>query len=191
MTLTVKPVVGAVLGAALLLTGCTDAGNDATQVVTETVTASDAHATGNSETTAPTTATAASATPGRDDDDPVFAAIEAALAAYQGAIVVDIDRDDGDAYDIDVVMGDDQVELEVTADGTVREDEREGDDDDVREARAATVSASDAIRQALEQHPEGALDELELDEEDGVLRWEVDLDDSQRSELVELEIPAA
>ena len=55
-------------------------------------------------------------------------AIDAVLAAHRGAIVVDVDRDDAETYDVDVVRGGEVVELEVGPDGTVREEEREGVD---------------------------------------------------------------
>ena len=88
------------------------------------------------------------------------------------------------------MVGAEVIELEVDADGTVREDEREDEDDDVAKAQAATVTAAEAIGEALDQHTDGFLDEAELDEDDGVLRWKVELDDADRNDLVELELPA-
>ncbi|MCS5479141.1 hypothetical protein NYP18_05685 [Corynebacterium sp. YIM 101645] len=124
-------------------------------------------------------------------EDPVFAAIDAALAAYPGGIVVDVDREDGrHTYDIDIVLDNQVIELEVGVDGTVREDERESDDDDAREAHAATVTAAEAIRDALDRHPEGYLDEAQLDEDDGRLYWEIELDDANFNALAELDLPA-
>lgn len=193
MTSSAKLAAGAVFGSALFLSACTGAGEQgapATETVTQTATAESAPAGGTatqSSTTAP--ADTADRTGG---DDPVFAALDAALSEHAGAIVVSVDRDDRDAYDVDVVSGEHVIELEIGGDGTVREDERErDDDDDVREAWTATVTAADAIGQALDQHPDGVLDEIELDEDDGSLHWDIDLDDAQRGDLVELEIPAA
>lgn len=124
-------------------------------------------------------------------EDSVFAAMDAALTTYPGSIVVDVDREDGrHTYDIDIVLDNQVIELEVDVDGTVREDEREEDDDDVREARAATVTAAEAIREALDRHPDGYLDEAELDEEDGRLYWEIELDDANFNDLAELDLPA-
>lgn len=203
MTSSTKPAAGAVLASALVLSACSGGGGETTsETVTQTVTheshsathttspaTSASSSTASSPTTQGTTASPSRAVP-PSGGDPVFAAIDAALGAHQGAIVVDIDRDDGDSFDIDVVVGNEQIELEVSAGGAVREDEREADDDDVREAHAATVTAADAIRQALDRHPGGVLDELELDEDDGALRWEIDLDDDRRGDLAEVEIPA-
>ena len=171
---------------AIALSACGGGGAEpAAETVTQTVTESGAPA----ASAAPSSASTPSSGPREDGDDPVFAAIDAVLAAHRGAIVVDVDRDDADTYDVDVVRGGEVVELEVGPDGTVREEEREGDDD-VREAQAATVTAADAIRRALEQYPGGVLDEIELDEDDGALHWEVDLDDDARNDLAEVHIPA-
>lgn len=180
--------------AALTLGACTDTGTTET-TVTETTTAEAAPTTASTATTA-TTAAAETTETTQDStpvtgEDPVFATIDVVLADHPDGIVTDIDREDGRVvYDIDVVVGDQVIELEVDADGNVREDERESDDDDVAEARAATVTAADAIRQALDQIPDGVLDEAELDEDDGALRWEIELDDADRNDLAEITIPA-
>ena len=177
--------------AALTLGACTDTGTTET-TVTETTTAEAAPTTATTATTAAaeTTETTQDSAP-VTGEDPVFAAIDAVLADHPDGIVTDIDREDGRVvYDIDVVVGDQVIELEVDADGNVREDERESDDDDVAEARAATVTAADAIRQALDQIPDGVLDEAELDEDDGALRWEIELDDADGNDLAEITIPA-
>ena len=52
------------------------------------------------------------------------------------------------------------------------------------------AAVNQAIGEALDQHTDGFLDEAELDEDDGVLRWKVELDDADRNDLVELELPA-
>lgn len=92
-----------------------------------------------------------------------------------------------DVYDIDVVVGQDVLELVVNAGtGEVREEERDTDDDSVREANDAQMNIRAAIEQALEQHPDGVLDEISLNEEDGRLEWDIDLDDANRNDLTEL-----
>lgn len=191
MTSSAKLAAGTALASALLLSACTgDGGGTAQETMTQTVITEGSPATTDDASTAQDTSTSADAGAQQAGDDPVFAAIDAALGAHPGAIVVDVDRDDGDTYDIDVVVGEEQIELEVSTDRAVREDERDGDDDDVREAQAVTVSATDAIRQALDQHPGGVLDQLELDADDGAMTWEIDLDDAQRHDLAELDLPA-
>ncbi|MGD7003611.1 PepSY domain-containing protein [Corynebacterium halotolerans] len=190
--------IGIALGASLFLAACsgteeTSSPETVTQTAdqdaTETTTANDT--TTSEDTSADTTTSATDTTEQQNGDDPVFAAIDAVLAEHADGIIVDIDReDDREIYDIDVVVGNEVIELEVDGDGTIREDDREGDDDDVREAQDATVTAADAIRDALNQHPEGVLDEAQLDEDDGRLNWEIDLDDADRNDLAELSLPA-
>lgn len=146
---------------------------------------------GGGQSEAPATTVTSTSPERQSEADPVFAAMDATLAAYPGGIIVDVDREDGrHTYDIDIVLDNQVIELEVDVDGTVREDEREGDDDDAREAHAATVTAAEAIRDALDRHPEGYLDEAQLDEDDGRLYWEIELDDANFNDLAELDLPA-
>lgn len=123
-------------------------------------------------------------------DDPVFAAIDAALAQYPGGVIDSIDREDRrDVYDI--VTNGTVTEIEVSDNGDIREEERDGDDDDVANAAAATVTVSDAISQALDQHPGSTVDDAELDDDDrATLEWQIDLDDENRRDLAEVRIPA-
>ena len=123
-------------------------------------------------------------------DDPVFAAIDAALAQYPGGVIDSIDREDRrDVYDI--VTNGTVTEIEVSDNGDIREEERDGEDDDVANAAAATVTVSDAISQALDQHPGSTVDDAELDDDDrATLEWQIDLDDENRRDLAEVRIPA-
>lgn len=183
--------VGIALSASLVLTACAETEDTTTPDATETETATQeatAEATTSEEATETTTEEDTGQATG---DDPVFGAIDAVLAEHAGGIIVSIDReDDTDTYDVDVVVDDQVLELEVDAEGNVREDEREGDDEDVTEAQNATVTAAEAIQDALDQHPDGVLDDASLDEDDGSLAWEISLDDADRNDLTELTIPA-
>ena len=126
-----------------------------------------------------------------EGEDPVFRAIDAVMADHADGIIVGIDReDDRDAYDFDVVTGEEVISLEVDFEGNVIEDERETDGEDVENAQASNVSATDAVNEALDLHPEGVLDELELENEDGNLVWKVQLDDANRDDLAELDVAA-
>lgn len=122
----------------------------------------------------------------------MFAAIDAALAQYPGGVIVSIDREDRrDVYDIDIVTNGTVTEIEVSDNGDIREEDRDGDDDDVANAAAATVTVSDAIAQALDQHPGSTVDDAELDGDDrATLKWQIDLDDENRRDLAEVRIPA-
>lgn len=193
----IKPLAAATLTtAALVLAGCGAGGTTAAPTVTETVT-EDRGPASASQTTAPgddgtgdrTTNTSPATATGKD---PVFAAIDAALAQYPGGVIVSIDREDRrDVYDIDIVTNGTVTEIEVSDNGDIREEDRDGDDDDVANAAAATVTVSDAIAQALDQHPGSTVDDAELDGDDrATLKWQIDLDDENRRDLAEVRIPA-
>lgn len=125
-------------------------------------------------------------------DDPVFGAIEAVLAEYPEGVITAIDRDDDDNYyEIDVVDGEELVELEVDEAGDVVEDERDdGDDDDIQYAAEATVTVEEAITTALDGRENQTVDDVELEEDDGTLRWEIDLDDEQGEDADEVHVDA-
>lgn len=193
---------GAGLAAIALLAACTtEEGSDSVSqppIDTPSASATDAGAeetTGSTETDGEATDTAsddAGDDAGAQGDDPVFGVIDAVLSEYADGIIVDVDRDDRrDHYDVDVVVGNEIIELEVTFDGEIREDDREGDDDDdVREAQQATVTVAEAIQEALNQQEGSVLDEAQLDDDDDRLVWEIDLDDEDGRDLAELTIPA-
>lgn len=192
----------AVAGLSLSLAACgDDSGNsDATATETTVVTSDDAtteETTTAEETTdsgvATETQTAVSDADATADRDIVFDAIDLVMAEHADGIIIDIDReDDTEAYEIDVVVGEEVLELDVdTAAGEVRESDRDNDDaEDVRRAQEATVTISDAITQALEAHPDGVVDEASLEDEDGRLEWQIDLDDVERNDLAEVTIQA-
>ncbi len=178
--------VAAAGGMTLAVAACSDGNSDA-PTVTETV-----------NTTENVQSSAASLTDQVKDDadieaqDDVYGAIAAVLNVHPNGVIIDIDREDDDMsiYDIYVVDGSDVLELRVSSDGNISEKERDDDDDDIAKAQSATVTAEDAIREALSQHEGGVLDEAELDEDDGVLTWKIQLDDEQGNDLVEVRIPA-
>ncbi len=124
-------------------------------------------------------------------EDPVYTIVEAVENEYDGGFIVEIDRDDDNdsQYEVDVVVDNELLALEVTTDGSISEDEREGDDDDIANAEQATVPVNQALDQAFEEHPDATFDQIDLDEDDGVLEWDIDLDDANGSEI-ELTIPA-
>lgn len=193
----------AVTGLSLSLAACGDDSSDTAATETTVVTSDDASATTAEETTTAEdgdddgmeteTQTAVSDEDATSDRDPVFDAIDLVMAQHPDGVILDIDReDDTVVYEMDVVVGQDVLELIVdTVAGDIREDDRDNDEDeDIREAGAATVTVVDAITQALEAHPDGVLDEASLDEDDGRLQWEIDLDDVERNDLAEVTIQA-
>lgn len=174
----------ALVSAPLILAGCssTDTGTAEPTISSETASAVDA-------TTSTSSSTATSAV---IDDDPVFDIIDIVLAQYPDGIITDIDREDSsDQYEVDVVVGQEVLELDVTTSGQIHTDDRDNDDDDdIREAHAATVTAAQAIGLALDQYPDGIIDSVELDEDDGQLKWKIDLDDTSGNDLADVEIAA-
>lgn len=164
--------------ASVLLSGCTDSTHSAID------------ATPTSAEAASTEATPEQAVPARDDD-PAVAIIDTVLTEYPTGIITAVDHDlRTGTYDVDVVVDAEVVELTVTTDGQVRVDKHSHDDNDVREAADATVPAAEALRQALDRYPDALMDDLELEEDDGQLQWEIDLDDQNRIDLAELIFPA-
>ena len=174
----------ALVSAPLILAGCssTDTGTAEPTISSEAATAVAA-------TTSTSSSTATSAV---IEDDPVFNIIDTVLGQYPDGIITDIDREDSsDQYEVDVVVGQEVLELDVTTSGQIRVDDRDNDDDDdIREAHAATVTAAQAIGLALDQYPDGVIDSVELDEDDGQLKWEIDLDDASGNDLDEVDIAA-
>ncbi|AGN17730.1 hypothetical protein J433_12647 [Corynebacterium glutamicum MT] len=174
----------ALVSAPLILAGCssTDTGTAESTISSETASAVDA-------TTSTSSSTATSAV---IDDDPVFDIIDIVLTQHPDGIITDIDREDSsDQYEVDVVVGQEVLELDVTTSGQIHTDDRDNDDDDdIREAHAATVTAAQAIGLALDQYPDGIIDSVELDEDDGQLRWKIDLDDTSGNDLADVEIAA-
>lgn len=174
----------ALVSAPLILAGCssTDSGTAESTISSETASAVDA-------TTSTSSSTATSAV---IDDDPVFNIIDTVLAEHPDGIITDIDREDSsDHYEVDVVVGQEVLELDVTTSGQIHTDDRDNDDDDdIREAHAATVTAAQAIGLALDQYPDGIIDSVELDEDDGQLKWKIDLDDTSGNDLTDVEIAA-
>lgn len=174
----------ALISAPLILAGCssTDTGTAEPTISSEAASAVDA-------TTSTSSSTATSAV---IDDDPVFDIIDIVLTQHPDGIITDIDREDSsDQYEVDVVVGQEVLELDVTTSGQIHTDDRDNDDDDdIREAHAATVTAAQAIGLALDQYPDGIIDSVELDEDDGQLKWKIDLDDTSGNGLADVEIAA-
>ena len=180
--------IAATTSLGLVACGDSQEPQQATATAEASETATSAEATTSDDTTSNEPTSEAQTT----GEDPVFAAIDAVLRGYPDGVIVDIDREDNtEHYEVDVVSGGQVIELDVNATtGDVMEDEREGDDDDVAKAQNINVFAEEAIQQALDQHPEGVIDEVKLDDEDGRLVWEIDLDDQNGNDLAETVIEA-
>lgn len=195
-SLTAKPLLftGTGVLALALLTGCSTAADDpATTPAPEQATTS---APAEAESTTP--AADESGTPADEQqpnaggNDPVFDAIAAVTAEHADGFIVSIDRDDRDEhYEIDVVVGEQVLDLKVGLDGAITEDEQDSDDDDIQKAQQATVDAETALKRAFESRAEGlTVDDVELDEDDDRLVWEIDFDDADGKDSDEVVIDA-
>ena len=186
-----------VLGVSLpLLAACSNSGSSTAGSTVESVAqqASSAVASASAEVAATTTA-AAGATTAAATNDPVGPAVEAFLKQHPDALIEEIDREDrGNTVEIDIVENDRIVSYRVTESGEITQNEIDNDrnDDDIAEAKSATVSAVDAFKQALSQHPDGIIDSVSLDDDDdgGTLKWDVEIDDKNYNDLAEVHIPA-
>lgn len=123
--------------------------------------------------------------------DPVFDVVTAVEAEYADGFIVSIDRDDDDTeqYEVEIVVENELQELDVTAGGEITEEDRETDDDKITKAEQATVTVTAALNEAFNAHSEATFDQIELDEDGDELRWEVELDAADGSEI-DFELPA-
>ena len=98
--------------------------------------------------------------------------------------------DDDTTWEVDVVVGEEVKELDVTADGDITETDRESDLEDVQKAKDAEVTAQQALDTAREGRDGVTLDEMDLDDDNGTLQWEVEFDREDGSDGPEVEIDA-
>lgn len=134
-----------------------------------------------------------SAASGAVADPDAQAAVDAVLAQHAGGTVTALDRDDDEdeRWEVDVVVDDQVKELTVAADGTVTESETDdADDEDVAQAKDATVDVTAAIEAALEGRDGQVVDEAELDEDGDRLAWDISLDKADRQDADEVLVDA-
>ncbi|MCV7500481.1 PepSY domain-containing protein [Micrococcus luteus] len=151
-------------------------------------------ATSSSASSASASSTAAAAGSGSatgQADETAYAVIDAVLERYAGGIIVAVDADDDDTtWEVDVVVGEGAKELDVTADGDITETDRESDPEDVQKAKEAEVTAQQALDTAREGRDGVTLDEMDLEDDNGTLQWEVGFDREDGSDGPEVEIDA-
>ncbi|UTT46187.1 PepSY domain-containing protein [Micrococcus luteus] len=171
---------------------------DASSAVASTPAKDDASGSASSsastESSASASSTAAAAGSGSatgQADEPAYAVIDAVLEKYADGIVVAVDADDDDTtWEVDVVVGEEVKELDATADGDITETDRDSDPEDVQKAKEAEVTAHQALDTAREGRDGVALDEMDLDDDNGTLQWEVGFDREDGSDGPEVEIDA-
>ncbi|QZY84615.1 PepSY domain-containing protein [Micrococcus luteus] len=173
--------------------GSTSPGVDASSSVASTPATDDASTTSASaSSSASSTAAAAGSGSGTGQaDDSAYAVIDAVLEKYGDGIIVEVDANDDDTtWEVDVVVGEEVKELDVTAEGDITETGRESDPEDVQKAKDAEVTAERALDTAREGRDGVALDEMDLDDDNGTLQWEVEFDREDGSDGPEVEIDA-
>ena len=166
---------------------------DASSAVASTPATDDASTTSASASSSAssTAAAAGSGSATGQADEPAYAVIDAVLEKYADGIIVAVDADDDDrTWEVDVVVGEGAKELDVTADGDITETDRESDPEDVQKAKDAEVTAQQALDTAREGRDGVTLDEMDLDDDNGTLQWEVGFDREDGSDGPEVEIDA-
>ncbi|AKK05801.1 Peptidase propeptide domain-containing protein [Corynebacterium mustelae] len=128
-------------------------------------------------------------------DDQVLNAIDIALEKNPNAVVINADRSDDDHHtEVDMIIDGAFKSIHVDQDGNVKDNmDDDGDDlaEDVRMAAEATVTAKEAAAQALSDHNNAYIDSIDLDDDNGRLHWDVELDDADtHADLPSVEIPA-
>lgn len=194
LTLSSSAVIGA-----LLLTGC---GGDNSEPAAEAPAETTAAAPEN-ESTAEITDDSGDGQASASSEDPSgsaaasdedggeaasLAAVETVLAKYEGGDVADIDYDRREnLFEVEVIQNDTKHDVTVDGAGENITNEREdgaADQDDLDELGQASISIDEAIKRVFEEasSQDGTvlLDDASLDEDNGTLNWEVELDIDDR-----------
>lgn len=126
-------------------------------------------------------------------NDDAMAAMDTAAGAVDGGIVYKVDADDENGepvWDIKVVAGEQKNEVTVTKEGAeiLKQETDDADAEDTQRAEQATVDARTALQTAADANDGKVLDEMELDEENGTLVWDIKL--GEGGDEVELKVDA-
>lgn len=190
--MTKKNLIPVVLAASIALAGCVD--KSTTDPATTPAPATSAAASPSSpapsasETTSPTPSNSANSDGAFADTNAGIKAIEAA-EAKNGGKLIDLDREDSKRYwEIDVLEGSEKVTYHVGEDGSVSEAKRKGADQEDIEQASGAIPAVEAVKKAMAELGEGYLDECELDDNHGVVVYEMDFDDASGHKIATIEI---
>lgn len=190
LTLSSSAVIGA-----LLLTGCGGDNNEpAAEAPAETTAAvpenestaeiTDDPSDGQASTPTEDSSGSVAASDENGGQAASLAAVDTLLAKYEGGDVVELDYDRReDVFEADVIQ--DDTKHEVTLDGAgenITEEREDGtpDQEDTDELGKASISIKEAIEsvfdEASSQDGTVLFDDASLDEDNGTLNWEVELD---------------
>lgn len=94
-------------------------------------------------------------------------------------------------FDVEVASDGNEFELVIDATGTqvISQSQESTPDDDVWKVESARIDVAQALQTAADREPGAAMDELEIDTEDGVLVWEIELVRPDGTEI-EIEVDA-
>jgi len=116
--------------------------------------------------------------------------IETVETAYDGCVIVEIEREnDGASYEVEIIFEDKLHELDVTPEGKIAVDQIKTHDQNIQQAHDITVGVTEALTQALSLHPDAQIESIELENKDNVLYWEVELKDQEKN-TIEIDLPA-
>ncbi|MGP5243922.1 PepSY domain-containing protein [Corynebacterium variabile] len=178
---TLAALTASLLGVGVLA-ACGDDSDDADSTVT--VTREAPADTSGTESAAATTTSRSDGSGSSDHTDArtsavdAAGALEAALDAKPGSYAVEVDEEDGRAWEITLVA--DGKGVEVTVDNATGEVTGERSTDlDAEQREAPSVTAAEAVDAALAEKP-GTLDSLDLDQDGGTVVWEATVIDGTR-----------
>ncbi|HJG79361.1 MAG TPA: PepSY domain-containing protein [Brevibacterium senegalense] len=185
-----------VAAAALTLSAC--GGGEAAPEESEAAPAQSADS-GEAVPTAESTESADSADSSADSAQSRGGDLDDARTAVQtaedenGGTAHSLDFDDNDLWEVTVLADGTEWEYDISTDGSTIErtdEDTEDDADDQRELDQAEVTLIEALETALEDTP-GTIDDIDLDEDDGTLRWDVSIHPEGDSGEQEIEVDAA
>lgn len=161
------------------------AGDEVASVTTTAEQPTTSQATTSAAPTASPSSAAAAPADAQAHNDAALAAISTAAGAANGTAYEIDDEDDDQTWEVDVMVGERSVEVEVSGDGRTvqaQTDDDDADDDDRARLGRAQTTLEQAIEAALAEVP-GTLDDVELDDEDGVDVWEVTIDGPESDDV--------
>lgn len=190
MTPRATTTAAALATATLLLTGC---GSDDTAPSTEgdgvvTLEPSPSGSSGSTSATPSPSASASSAEPGTSgvvgDGPPILLAATTAQEAFPGATVVSVEDEDDSVrgWEVEVVRPNGRtVALTVAPEGgrvTLGPTPTDGDDDVTAVVGQVRVGVVQALAAAIQTAPEGTIESVQLEDENGAPVWSADLVDA-------------
>ncbi len=179
--------------AALVLAACGSGSAETSAPQTSAATTSAAATSTSATSSQAATSASSSPTPeGPAETGALLAALEQGLAARPGGIVVQVDEEDEtqDSFDLAIVVDGVKHEFTLFADGSIADEETSDDADDVARAAAAQVLAADAVRTAAEGRGGQVATDLDLDDQNGALVWEVDFEDARGNDVGSVKVDA-